>query len=153
MRLLDAGCGEGYYTRIFYDGLQAAGIDASVLGVDISKFAAEKAAKRFAEGEKALFAAASVFRLPLADESCDGMVTLFAPFCREEFWRVLKPGGWMWAVIPGARHLCRLKEAVYDRPYLNEVQDYPVEGFTFTGARRVEREIRCTAGRSNRSLK
>ena len=31
VRLLDAGCGEGYYTRILYDGLQAAGIDVSVL--------------------------------------------------------------------------------------------------------------------------
>ncbi len=146
VRLLDAGCGEGYYTRILYDGLQAAGIGLSVLGVDISKFAAEKAARRFAEGEKALFAAASVFHLPLADESCDGMVTLFAPFCREEFWRVLKPGGWMWEVIPGARHLWQLKEAVYDRPYLNEVQDYPVEGFAFAGSTPVEGKIRLHGG-------
>ena len=141
IHLLDAGCGEGYYTRILYDGLQKAGVDVSILGVDISKFAAEKAAKRFAEGEKASVAAASVFHLPVADGSCDGLTTLFAPFCREEFLRVLKPGGWMWEVIPGARHLWQLKAAIYDRPYLNEVQDYPVEGFSFVGSTPVEGKI------------
>ena len=141
VRLLDAGCGEGYYTRLVFDRLAEAGTGCALVGVDISKFAAEKAAKRFQPGEKAVIAAASVFRLPLAEESCDGLMSLFAPFAREEFLRVLKPGGWMWEVIPGARHLWQLKEAVYDRPYPNEVKDYPVEGFGFMGSRPVAGEI------------
>lgn len=141
VRLLDAGCGEGYYTRLVFDRMGEAGIGCALLGVDISKFAAEKAAKRFKPGEKAVIAAASVFHLPLPAGSCDGLMSLFAPFAREEFLRVLKPGGWMWEVIPGARHLWQLKEAVYDRPYPNEVKDYPVEGFDFMGSRPVAGEI------------
>ncbi len=142
VNLLDAGCGEGYYTGRLYQALADAGLDVSLLGLDISKFAAEKAAKRLAgAGEKALIAAASIFHMPVADESCDAVVTLFAPFCGEEFLRVLKKGGLFVMVIPGARHLWELKQAVYDIPYLNEVKDYAIPGLTFLRSVPVDREI------------
>lgn len=131
LTLLDAGCGEGYYTRLAYDALVQAGISVQLLGLDISKFAAEKAAKRFRPEEPVHIGAASIFHMPVEDESCDVVMTLFAPFCREEFLRVLKKNGLFAMVIPGARHLYGLKQAVYDQPYLNEVQDYPIEGMTF----------------------
>ena len=140
--LLDAGCGEGYYTERLYKALTRAGIDVNLLGLDISKFAAEKAAKRLSSaGEHALIAAASIFHMPVADESCDAVVTLFAPFCGEEFLRVLKKGGLFVMVIPGARHLWGLKQAVYDTPYLNEVQDYAIPGLTFLRSVPVEDTI------------
>ena len=85
--------------------------------------------------------AASIFHMPVADESCDVVITLFAPFCREEFLRVLKKGGLFAMVIPGARHLFGLKQAVYDQPYLNEVQEYPIEGMTFLRSVPVEDTI------------
>ena len=129
--LLDAGCGEGYYTRLVYDALTSNGLSTRLLGLDISKFAAEKAAKRFRLEEPVRIAAASIFHMPVADESCDAVMTLFAPFCREEFCRVLKKGGLFAMVIPGERHLFGLKQAIYDHPYLNEVQDYPIEGMEF----------------------
>ena len=44
--ILDAGCGEGYYTELLYQALRKAGLTPQLLGIDISKFAAEKAAKR-----------------------------------------------------------------------------------------------------------
>jgi len=142
VRVLDAGCGEGYYTGLLYESLTNAGIAARLLGLDISKFAAEKAAKRLAAaGEHALISAASIFHMPVETESCDALVTLFAPFCREEFLRVLKKNGLFVMVIPGERHLWQLKEAVYDEPYLNEVQDYPIEGMTFLRSVPVKGEI------------
>lgn len=142
LTLLDAGCGEGYYTERLYQALTAAGIDVNLLGLDISKFAAEKAAKRLAAAKgKALIAAASIFHMPVADESCDAVVTLFAPFCGEEFLRVLKKGGLFVMVIPGERHLWELKKAVYDTPYLNEVKDYAIPGLTFLRSVPVDRTI------------
>ena len=56
--ILDAGCGEGYYTTAIFDKLESAGIAVEMYGIDISKAAAELAAKRRAD---IFFAAASVF--------------------------------------------------------------------------------------------
>ncbi|MBQ2823996.1 MAG: methyltransferase domain-containing protein [Oscillospiraceae bacterium] len=125
--ILDAGCGEGYYTV----NMAKAVADSFIMGTDISKTAVDAAAKRSrAEGVKnLLFSVSSVFRLPVKNGSCDMLTTLFAPYCGEEFLRVLKDGGIMVMVIPSERHLIQLKQAVYDNPYLNEVKDFQLEGF------------------------
>lgn len=122
--LLDAGCGEGYYTR----GAAGKRPDASVLGVDISKTAADLAARADKQSD---YAVGSVFRLPVLPQRCDALMSVFAPYCGEEFRRVLAPGGMLLMVIPGRRHLWELKCAVYDSPYENEVKDYALEGFQF----------------------
>ncbi|MBQ7980628.1 MAG: nicotinamide-nucleotide amidohydrolase family protein, partial [Oscillospiraceae bacterium] len=75
-KILDAGCGEGYYT----EKIAAACPDAEIVGIDISKNAADYAARR----TKAVkFAVGSVFHLPVADCGCDMLTTLFAPYCGE----------------------------------------------------------------------
>ncbi len=126
--ILDAGCGEGYYTV----NMAKAVADSFIMGTDISKTAVDAAARR-GKSESCvnlLFSVSSVFGLPVKSESCDMLTTLFAPYCDEEFKRVLKKGGIMIMVIPSERHLIQLKEAVYDNPYLNEVKDFQLEGFT-----------------------
>ena len=55
------------------------------------------------------------------------MTTIFAPVSKEVP-RVLKTGGHFILVRPDERHLYELKEAVYDKPYLNVVEDVEVEG-------------------------
>ena len=52
--LLDSGCGEGYYTQGLFQALARAGRAPEVAGVDISKFALRRAAKRVKEGEFAV---------------------------------------------------------------------------------------------------
>lgn len=135
--LLDAGCGEGYYT----DCVQTTLPGAALLGVDISKFAVDYAAR---QNKNIGYAVGSIFHLPLADRSCDGVMTLFAPYCGEEFQRVLKPNGVLALVIPGTQHLLGLKQAIYDHPYENEVKDYALEGFSFVRTLSVEQEITLT---------
>ena len=136
--LLDAGCGEGYYTAGVLHFLDATGKTAQLYGVDISKTAAGYAAKADARLDCAV---ASVFHLPVQSGSCDVLLSIFSPYCGEEFRRVLKPGGWLIMAIPAARHLWELKAAVYDKPYENAVRDYALEGFDFVQKYTAEREI------------
>lgn len=121
--VLDAGCGEGYYS------LETARNGWDILGVDLSKrgiLHAAKAAKR--EGAAARFAVAGVFDLPVRDESCDAVVSLFAPIAEREFLRVLKPGGVLVTAGAGPEHLLALKSVLYDTPYRNEARaDAPAQ--------------------------
>lgn len=135
--LLDAGCGECWYTSYFKRRLDESGLSPEVLGVDISKFALEKAMKNSGV-ERAV---ASIFKLPVADESCDALVNIFAPACPEEFFRVLKSGGRFIKAIPLERHLWELKAAVYDAPYENEVPSAEICGFTLCDGKDVTYEF------------
>ncbi len=136
--LLDAGCGDGYYTSAMAETLQATAKTVQVYGVDISKYAVDLAAKH---GKTAHFAVGSVFHLPVSDHCCDGLVSLFAPYAGTEFQRVLKTEGIMILGIPAARHLMGLKQAIYDTPYENVVKPYELEGFSFLEKRSVETVI------------
>ena len=136
--ILDAGCGEGYYTAGIYAALCAAGKSPRMAGIDISKFILRTAAKR----EKAIeFAVASSYRLPLGDESVDVLVDCFSPLALEEFLRVLKPGGVFLYVVPAADHLWELKQVLYDQPYPNEEKETPYEGFAYQQIVPVEANI------------
>ncbi len=111
--VLDAGCGEGYYTNRMC-GMQ------DVLGVDLSRAGADTAAKYAKQnGTNAAFVVGSLFRLPVFDESFDAITNLFAPCAEAEFLRVLKPTGTLLLVGAGERHLLGLKEKLYEHPYLN----------------------------------
>ena len=126
--LLDAGCGEGWYTAGVYQALREAGRAPLMAGTDISKFALRTAAKRAKEIE---FAVASSFRLPLPGAAADVLLNCFSPLALEEFRRVLKPGGWFLYVVPGPGHLWELKEILYDQPYPNEEKKTPYDGFAY----------------------
>lgn len=139
--LLDAGCGEGYYTHFMARNLDP---KIKIMGTDISKTAVNAAAKRF-KGDALLFVS-SIFHLPVKDGCADTLTTLFAPFCREEYSRVLKKGGVMIMVIPSKRHLFGLKEAIYDEPYENEVKDFDIDGFSLVEHIPVRETITLSSG-------
>ena len=115
--LLDAGCGECYYTAAVAAALSTAGKSVGAAGVDISKDALRWGGKRAPDLQLAV---ASVFRLPVAAKSCDILLNVFAPFAGEEYVRVLRPGGVLLHAAPDAMHLWELKEAVYETPYRND---------------------------------
>lgn len=128
--LADVGCGEGYYTGGIHDSLRLLGYKTRIVGIDISKFAAELASKRARRMSQYItYAVASAFDLPFADNSCDILTELFAPYNGTEFHRVLKPDGRMILVIPAKKHLIEFKSAIYDKPYENEVKPYELDGF------------------------
>lgn len=147
--LLDAGCGEGYYMAGIAEAVQSAGIEARLLGVDLSKTAVDRAARRVTS---ALFGVGSIFRLPVQSDFCTVVTEVFAPCCPEEFYRVLKKNGVFLQVIPSEEHLFELKQAVYAHPYKNEVKPYVQEGFRFLGGERIEQKIRLESGEDIRNL-
>lgn len=132
--ILDAGCGEGYYTTAVKATFDKLDIAVDMYGIDISKDAVDMAAKRKSGVN---FAAASVFHIPAMTESCDILLTMFAPYCGDEYSRVLKKDGIMIMAIPSENHLWELKSEIYDKPYKNEVKDYHLDGFEFLGSERV----------------
>ena len=88
--ILDAGCGEGYYTSGIYRRLLAEGKQPQMAGIDISKCILRAAAKRDRDIE---FAVASSYHLPAADGCADLLLDCFSPLALDEFRRVLKPDG------------------------------------------------------------
>ena len=137
--VLDAGCGEGYYTGGIYRALQEAGKAPQMAGTDISKFILRRAAKREKDIE---FAVASSYRLPMAAGSADLIINCFSTMAAEEFRRVLRSGGGLLYVVPSEKHLWELKQVLYDHPYPNEVKETPYEGFAYAEIRHVEDRIR-----------
>ena len=131
--LLDAGCGEGYYTAAV-----AACPSVRLIALDLSPEAVKACAGREeARAGKIFPLVAGVYRLPLSDGSLDGVISAFSPYAGEEFLRVLRPGGYLFRAIPDRRHLYALKEILYDEPYENEVAPFDMDGFEFCGAEEI----------------
>ena len=111
--------------------------------LDIAKPAVRLAAKAL---PAAKYAVASSFAQPVRTGWADLLLNCFSPFAQEEFRRVLRPGGRMIYVVPGAEHLYQMKAVLYDTPYKNPVQEVAYEGFRPIGEREVSGSITVPAG-------
>ncbi len=130
--ILDAGCGEGYYTS------KLTGKNREVFGIDISKSAVKLAAAKYKEIN---FAVASLFDIPFEKNSVNCLVNVFAPIVEAEFLSVIKKGGYMIIAVPGQKHLWEMKEVLYDVPYENEKKHTEYQGFSFEERIEVKSEI------------
>lgn len=123
--VIDAGCGEGYYTNIL-----ARSRKGDVLGFDLSKFAIDHAAKaaRCNEIQNASYSVANIFELPIKDSCADTIINVFAPCASDEFSRVLRENGILVLCGAGENHLYELKKIIYDDVYINgKRNDLPSE--------------------------
>lgn len=107
--LVDAGCGDGFYTARLASALPQP--NPLVLGIDISKWAVSAAAKRH---RHIAWAVASNKRLPVRRGSAAMITSLFG-FETWQVWAGLQSSGQLVMVVdPGPLHLIELREIIYE---------------------------------------
>jgi len=148
-RILDAGCGEGWYTETLFRKLCVEGVLPEVVGVDISRDALAAASKRKFGAE---FAVASLFHVPLPEGWADLILNVFAPDCMDEYSRLISPKGYLLKVIPLEEHLLELKQAVYDSVYENRVSPPEHPDFEPVSDTQLRYDLHLTDGETVRNL-
>jgi len=136
--IADLGCGEGYYT----DYIQKNTTSLNACGIDISKQALISASKR---NKNVSYTVASTTDLPITDNYCDVITSVFAPVSISEIYRALKTDGIWIKVYPLKNHLFGLKSAVYDNPYYNEVDERIPDGFNLIEHNEIKYNIEIDA--------
>lgn len=135
--VLDAGCGEGYYTH------QHKTADNLVYGIDIAKEAVKKAAKKYPQCH---FSVATLSSLPFNDEYIDWMFSIYAPILEQEFTRVLKTNGYLLTVTPAERHLIELKQQIYQNANEHDVNRQPISNMSLIMQQSVSYPMQLTSG-------
>lgn len=110
LRLLDAGCGEGWYLNRLLTGHD----ERCGAGVDISRDAILRATDQPCT---ALWCVADLRRLPFPDAAFDVVLDVLTPANYSEFRRVLAPDGLLIKVYPGSDYLHELRAARGMAPY------------------------------------
>ena len=108
MRVVDVGCGEGYYLGMVCSHLLESGTHpVECLGVDSSREACRLAARRYPDIQFAVSDLKDF--IPVAEASVDLLLDIFAPRSAAEFRRVLAADGRLLVVIPQPDHLRELQ--------------------------------------------
>jgi 2-polyprenyl-3-methyl-5-hydroxy-6-metoxy-1,4-benzoquinol methylase len=113
---LDAGCGTGTLSRLLAER------GCKVLGVDAALEMVEAAGQLAQEGDRSVHLkferVETIARLPLASNSCDGVLCSSVleyvsdvDACLKEFARVLRPGGLLLVSVPNRHSIVRLTQA------------------------------------------
>ena len=131
--VLDAGCGEGFYTH----SLASANPDCLFIGIDLSKDAIIAAAGRSAS---ALYCVGDLSHLPFVDDTFDIIMNILSPASYISFDRVLKKGGRLMKIMPGREYLQEIRERLpankseYDD---TKVHDYLQEHMNLMSLERI----------------
>ena len=109
-KMLDMGCGEGYYTEHVANALFTKA--PSLIGLDISKHAIKAACKRT---KAAHWLVASGAEMPVPESSQDLLLVMFSRVMPEPFAKVVKHGGTLILIWPAQQHLIELRQAIYSQ--------------------------------------
>ncbi len=128
--ILDAGCGEGYYLTWLLEIAKKwmypqVGV---MIGMDISKWAIQAAAKR---DRQITWIVGSNARPPFSPSSIDLILCAFGFPSFDIFYDILKPKGKIIMVDPALNHLIELRQLIYPelRQRVSPVQNMQIEGF------------------------
>lgn len=104
--ITEVGAGTAYYLAHVLDAMPG----RCGLAIDISKYAARRAAK--AHPRIGSIVSDIRDRLPVADESCGLILDVFAPRQSKEFHRLLRSDGALLVVTPETDHLVELRQTL-----------------------------------------
>ncbi|WP_448211500.1 23S rRNA (guanine(745)-N(1))-methyltransferase [Colwellia sp. MEBiC06753] len=135
--VLDAGCGEGYYTH------QHKFASNQVYGVDIAKEAIKKAGKKY---KNCHFSVGTLSKLAFADQTFDWLFSVYAPILEDEFSRVLKSGGYLLTVTPAQNHLIELKQKIYDNALAHDETRQPIQHLKLVDEHHLSYVMTITTG-------
>ncbi|GGO86812.1 23S rRNA (guanine(745)-N(1))-methyltransferase [Marinobacterium nitratireducens] len=150
-RILDLGCGEGYYSARLAQALHAAGVATDFIGLDISKHAVRAACQR---SRAIRWLVASGADLPVAEGSLDAVTLLFSRLMPEPLARAIRPGGLLLLAWPGDDHLIELRRLIYREVRPSGFDPLPqLEGdFQLRSRERVSYPFRLEDSESIRTL-
>ena len=130
--VLDAGCGEGYYTY------QHKFENNSVYGVDIAKNAVRIAAKRY---KQCFFSVGTLSQLSFKDNFFGWIYSIYAPILETEFSRLLTNNGYLLTVTPAENHLLELKELIYRQANQHDTNKSPIKNLQLIAEQRLNYEM------------
>lgn len=111
LQIADIGCGEGYYTQRLQQTLADHQVTHNLYGIDISKNALRRAAKR---SKDIYWLVGSGGQPPFLANQLDLITCLFTNLMPEGFAKVLKPNATVILVNTGLDHLIELRQRVYE---------------------------------------
>ena len=118
--VLDAGCGEGFYTASLASDCRFS--CCRFFGIDLSRDAVMLAAQR---ETTAGWLVADVANLPFSNSSFDVVLDILTPANYKEFRRILKKDGVVIKIVPGQNYLKELRDVSGQGMYTNrDVVDY-----------------------------
>lgn len=150
-RLLDIGCGEGFFTQSMAqastDEMEIEGVSIEswlmdTYGLDISKNAIRAAARKHKD---VAFCIASYKQLPFQDHSLDVITRIYAPSDDDELHRVLNDSGRLIIVTPGPDHLLSLRQRIYDEVRPHQEQQKIPTGFQLKDTQRIRQTLELNA--------
>jgi 23S rRNA (guanine745-N1)-methyltransferase len=141
--ILDAGCGEGYYTH------QHSSASNTVYGVDIAKEAIKKAGKKY---KNCHFSVATLSKLPFSEQQFAWIYSVYAPILETEFTRVLATGGYLLTVTPAKQHLIQLKQCIYNDAKEHDEEKLPIEHLKLVHQESVSYTMSLTSGADTLNL-
>mgnify|MGYP002410639899 CR=1 FL=1 len=133
LHIIDAGCGEGFYTLKL-----AEQTDATIFAFDYSKDAIKIASRG---GNDVYWMVADIANIPLKNSRVDCILNIYTPANYTEFRRVLSSNGVLVKVIPGANHLRELRQAVRSQLRNEEYSNQQVVDYFNQHFELVERKI------------
>ena len=137
INILDAGCGEGYYS-LKLDHKE--GIKRNIFAMDIVKDAIKIASRNISSVK---WIVGDISNIPLKANSINAIINILTPSSYDEFTRVLSDDGILIKVIPGNEYLKEIRNSIKDqlknKSYSNEkVINYFKDNMKFIEKRKVK---------------
>lgn len=133
--LLDAGCGEGYFTSQLQHSLEPRW---QAIGIDISRAAIQMAATQEA---LVCWLVTDLKHLPLAGQSVDVLLNILTPADYREYSRVLRRDGLLLKVSPGPQYLQEIRALLglsASSDEQTQVADHFARQMRLLGRRRIQ---------------